>query len=176
MAKLFWIDCEMSGLNVEKEVIIECAAIVTDLNFNEVENYHSVIRQPQHYITNMDDWNKKHHKESGLIDQIPNGKDPSMVEEELCHMLDKHFPKERAVLAGNSIAQDRLFIDRYFKTFSAKLHYRMLDVTSWKIIFKDKYKITYEKKNSHRALDDIYESINELKYYLSYLRLQEQRL
>ncbi|MDZ4662595.1 MAG: oligoribonuclease [Pseudomonadota bacterium] len=173
MAKLLWVDLEMSGLDVEKEVIIECAVVVTDMEFTALDTFHAVIKQPKKYLEGMDDWNKKHHKESGLIDQVPKGTDPERVEDELCHLLDKHFSNERAIIAGNSIAQDRLFINRHFKKFSSRLHYRMLDVSSWKIIFKEKYNISYEKKNAHRALDDIQESINELKHYLKFLRPSE---
>lgn len=175
MANLFWLDLEMTGLNVEKEVVIECAAVVTDMNFNSLATYHSVIKQPQKYLDGMDDWNKKHHKESGLTDQVPKGKDPLVVEDELCVLLDRHFKKERAIIAGNSIAQDRLFIDKYFKKFAARLHYRMLDVSSWKIIFKEKFNTSYEKKNAHRASDDIQESINELKFYLGFLNPPEAK-
>ena len=175
MAKLFWVDLEMTGLDVENEVVIECAVVVTDMNFNSLDSFHAVLKQPQKYLDGMDDWNKKHHKESGLTDQVSKGMDPSKVEEELCRLLDKHFSKERAMIAGNSIAQDRLFINKYFKKFSSRLHYRMLDVSSWKIIFKEKYKISYEKKNAHRALDDIQESINELKHYLTFLRPEESK-
>ena len=91
----------------------------------------------------------------------------------LLNLLKKHWPKvekkdDRPILAGNSISQDRLFLNKYFKKFSGELHYRMLDVSSWKIIFNYKFDLKYEKKNAHRALDDIRESIEELKYYLSY--------
>ena len=75
-SNLFWIDLEMTGLDVEKEVIIEVAVIVTDYKLNELETYHTVIKQPQSFIDAMDDWNKKTHKESGLVDQIPKGKYP----------------------------------------------------------------------------------------------------
>ncbi len=173
MAKLFWVDLEMTGLNVENEVIIECAVIVTDMNFKSLDTFHAVLKQPQKYLDGMDDWNKKHHKESGLTDQVAKGMDPNRVEDALCALLDKHFSKDRAMIAGNSIAQDRLFLDKYFKKFSSRLHYRMLDVSSFKIIFKEKLKISYEKKNAHRALDDIQESINELKHYMSYIKLPE---
>jgi oligoribonuclease len=171
--KIFWIDLEMSGLDVNKEVIIEVGAVITDLDFNELENYHAVVRQPQHYIDNMDDWNKKHHGESGLIALIPTGKEPAVVEEELCQLVRKHFPDEAPVIAGNTIHQDRTFIDRYFLKFSGLLHYRMLDVSSWKIIFNNKFNITHEKQNRHRAVEDIYESIGELKAYLQYVKIEK---
>jgi oligoribonuclease len=173
MTKLFWIDLEMTGLDVTKEVIIEAAVIITDLDFNELDQYHAIVKQPQSYLDAMDDWNKKHHGDSGLTAQVPNGKSPELVEKELIALLTKHFKDDRAVLAGNSIAQDRLFIDKYFKKFSEKLHYRMLDVTSWKLMMLNKFKVQVQKKVSHRALDDIQESIAELKQYVSLIKVPE---
>ncbi|MGZ3726848.1 MAG: oligoribonuclease [Pseudobdellovibrio sp.] len=169
---LFWLDMEMSGLDVNKEAIIEVACIVTDMNFRELDGFETVVKQPQSYIDNMDAWNKEHHGKSGLIAKIPNGMDPDMVEHKLIDMIDKYFPlsrtdlKKRPILAGNSIMQDRLFIDKYFKALSARLHYRMVDVSSFKVIMNNKYNLEYKKQNSHRALDDIRESIGELKFYL----------
>ncbi|MDZ4677774.1 MAG: oligoribonuclease, partial [Oligoflexia bacterium] len=109
MTKLFWIDLEMTGLDVEKEVVIEAAVIITDLEFKKLGEYHAVVKQDQKYLDAMDAWNKKHHTESGLVESIPSGKDPEVVENDLLKLLDNHFPGERAVLAGNSIGQDRLF-------------------------------------------------------------------
>ncbi len=170
MERILWVDLEMTGLDVNKEVIIEAAAIVTDLKFNEVSTYHTVIKQPQKYLDGMDDWNQKHHRESGLYDLIPSGRSPDLVEQDLIELLDQHFMNEKAVLAGNSIAQDRLFLDRHMPKFASRLHYRLLDVTSFKVVFNNIYGLKYEKKNAHRALDDIHESISELKFYLSFVR------
>jgi len=167
---LFWIDLEMTDLDVEKEVIIEVAAIITDLNFNILDTYHSVVKQDAKYIDNMDEWNTKHHGASGLTKEIPWGKEPAIVEEDLIKVLDQYFKTERAILAGNSISQDRLFIDKYFKKFASRLHYRMLDVTSWKIMMNSKFNLKHDKKNTHRALDDIKESISEMQYYLSFVK------
>jgi oligoribonuclease len=172
--KLLWIDMEMTGLDVEKEVIIEVAAIVTDLDFKPLETYEVVVNQPQVFLDRMDDWNKDHHTQSGLIARIPRGKPLHEVEEDLLKIVEKHWPRiekkdDKVILAGNSIMQDRLFINKYLPKFANLLHYRMVDVTSWKIIFNSKYNIKHEKKNSHRALTDIQESIDELKFYLSKL-------
>lgn len=175
MAKLLWLDMEMTGLDVEKEVIIEVAAIVTDYDFNVLDQYEAVVNQPQTYIDRMDDWNREHHTSSGLVAKIPRGRTPELVEEELLNLVNKHWPKivkkeDKVILAGNSIAQDRLFIDKYFKKLSSKLHYRVLDVSSWKVIFNNKFNTRYEKKNAHRALEDIKESVAELKFYLSHMK------
>lgn len=174
MEKLLWIDMEMTGLDVESEVVIEVGAIVTDMNFKELDRYHAVIQQPSHYIEHMDDWNTEHHTASGLLAMLPNGKKPDLVESELCQLIDQHFSKDKPMIAGNSIHQDRLFIDRYFKRLSAKLHYRMLDVSSWKIILRSKFGFEYQKQNRHRAVDDIEESIAELKAYLDFFTKKNQ--
>jgi oligoribonuclease len=169
--KLFWLDMEMTGLEIEKEVPIEVAAVVTDWDFSVLDQYHAVICQPQKFLDAMDDWNKKHHGESGLTALVPGGKAPDLVDAELAGLIEKHFSaKERAVLAGNSISQDRLFIRRYMPKTESKLHYRMLDVTAWKVVFNGKFELKFSKKDGHRALDDIHESIAELKYYLSFVR------
>ena len=167
MQKLFWLDMEMTGLDVQKEVIIEVAAIVTDLNFKELETFETVVKQPQKYLESMDAWNTEHHKKSGLTAKVPNGMEPDQVEAKLVDMVKKHFPepKDRPVLAGNSIMQDRLFIDRYMPDLAARLHYRMVDVSSWKVIINNKFKYVYQKSNKHRALEDIRESIQELRHY-----------
>jgi oligoribonuclease len=170
ISKLLWLDMEMSGLDVDKEVPIEVAAIVTDWNFTALEQYHAIIRQPQSYLDAMDAWNKKHHGESGLLAQIPNGKEPETVDRELAELIGRHFGAERAILAGNSIGQDRLFIRRYMPLTEAKLHYRMLDVTAWKVVFNGLFHKKFKKKDGHRALDDVLESIGEFKYYLSFVK------
>ncbi len=171
--KILWIDLEMTGLDIEKEVVIECAVIVTDYKFQVLETYETVVNQPKTYLDRMDDWNRDHHGKSGLTAKVAFGKTPEQVEEDLLNILNRHWPRiekkeDKPILAGNSIGQDRLFLDKYFKKFASKLHYRMLDVSSWKIIFNNKYNLKYDKKNSHRALTDIQESIEELKYYMSH--------
>jgi oligoribonuclease len=168
------MDLEMTGLDVNKEVIIEVAAIVTDLDFVSLDTYHAVVQQDQKYLDAMDDWNKTHHKESGLTDLIPRGKPQKVVEDDLLALIAKYFPAEKAILAGNSISQDRLFINKYMTRFAEKLHYRMLDVTAWKVIMNAKYNIIHEKQNTHRALDDIRESIGELKTYLACVKPPEK--
>lgn len=171
MSRLLWIDMEMTGLDHEKEVPIEIAAIVTDFQFKELGDYHAIIKQPKSFLDAMDDWNKQHHGASGLTAAVPNGRDPQLVEEDLLKLIAAHFP-EPAVIAGNSIGQDRLFINKYFPKFAAKLHYRMLDVTAWKVIMQGRYSVRYDKRNTHRALDDIRESIAELNHYLKYVSPQ----
>lgn len=169
MQKWLWVDMEMTGLDFERERIIEVAALVTDAEFNTLDSFESVIFQPQTFLDSMDDWNKNQHGQSGLLAKIPTAPKVDWVEDQLCHLVQKHFTTERPVLCGNSIAQDRKFIDRYMLRFASLLHYRMLDVTAWKILMNQRYNISHKKAESHRALDDIQESIAELKTYLAFI-------
>ena len=175
MEKLLWIDLEMTGLDVEKERIIELAAIVTDMEFNVLDEYQSVVKQDQKFLDAMDEWNTNQHTKSGLVEKIPTAPEETKVEADVCAIVKKHFPEGGAVLSGNSIGQDRKFIDRYMKDLSSLLHYRMLDVTSWKILMGPKFGVTYEKKESHRALDDIRESIGELKTFVDFIETKETK-
>lgn len=163
-----WLDMEMTGLDPEKEVIIEVATIVTDHKHEELDSYHQIIKQHSDYLEKMDKWNTKQHKKSGLYELVPNGIPQEQMERELIDLADKYFKEEKIILAGNSIYQDRLFIRKYLPKFEERLHYRMLDVSAWKIIFSN-LNITFQKENKHRALDDTQESIREMKTYLSYL-------
>mgnify|MGYP001308235840 CR=1 FL=1 len=170
MTKMLWLDMEMTGLDVEKEVPIEVAAIICNNEFQELETYHAVIKQPQEFLDRMDQWNQEHHGASGLTAAVANGKAPAIVELELMQFVDRHFQGEPAVLCGNSIGQDRLFINRHLPQLAKKLHYRMLDVTSWKVVFQNMLGIKFEKKNTHRAIDDIRESIDELRHYMKFVK------
>lgn len=172
MAKFMWLDMEMTGLDVEKEVPIEIALIITDEKWTELDQYHAIIQQPQNYLDSMDDWNKKTHGASGLTKLVPEGKNPEIVESEILEIIKKHFSeKDRVVLAGNSIFQDRIFLTKYFKKLSERLHYRMIDVTAFKVVFNNCFRVSYAKPESgHRAINDVRESINELKKYLSYVK------
>jgi oligoribonuclease len=164
---------EMTGLDVEKEVIIEVAALITDIKLEALDKYHSVVYQDQKHLDTMDDWNQKAHRDSGLYPLIATGQKLEVVEDEVIALLDRHFePKDRLILAGNSIGQDRLFINKYMPKLAKRLHYRMLDVTSFKVVFNNFYQISYAKPQAnHRALGDIQESVNELKKYLSFVKL-----
>lgn len=166
-----WIDMEMSGLDVASCRILEVAAIVTDKELRPLEEYQAIVYQPPEVLDAMDAWCKENHGKSGLTAAVATGKPELQVEQELLSLIDRHFTaKERPLLAGNSIGQDRKFIDAYMKKLSARLHYRMMDVTSFKVILQDRFGITYEKKGTHRALDDIHESIAELAHYLSFVQ------
>ena len=169
---LFWVDLEMTGLDEKVDSILEAAVIISDVDFNVLEEYATVVFQPDAVLEQMNDWCKKAHKKSGLTCEVPKGKPLKKVEEELLALLEKHYKKgARVVLIGNSVGNDRRFIDKYMPKLAARLHYRILDVSSFKELFREKYGIEYKKKNGHRALGDIKESMEELKYYLQYVQI-----
>lgn len=167
----FWIDLEMTGLDDAKDVILEVGAVVTDLDFKILEEYERVVHQPQEALERMDDWCKKTHGASGLTEKVKTGVPLADVEKDLIALADRHFPKkeDKVVLCGNSVGNDRRFIDRYLPAFAERLHYRLIDVSSFKEVFRQKYGLKHEKKNAHRAIGDIHESIAELKTYLGYV-------
>ena len=170
VTRLLWLDMEMTGLEVEKEVPIEVACVVTDWTFEPIADFHRVIQQPPHFLDAMDDWNRKHHGASGLTALVPTGTPMPKVDHELIDFINAQIPDPRAVLAGNSINQDRLFIRKYLPLTESRLHYRMLDVTSWKVVMNGLFHKKFEKKQAHRAIDDIHESIAEFRYYLSFVK------
>ena len=173
MDKILWIDLEMTGLSPETDVIIEVAAIVTDRKFKELDVYQNVVKQDQKYLLEMDSWNQRCHRKSGLYELVSQGKSLPMVEQDLLSLLESHFQKEeKIVLAGNCIYQDRNFIRKYMSRLEKKLYYRMLDVTAWKLFF-EKEGFSFEKSNKHRALEDTKESIREFQYYLSCFNLKK---
>lgn len=169
---LVWLDMEMTGLDPARERIIEVATILTDGQLVEIGvGPDLVIHQPEDILAGMDDWNKKHHGASGLIDRVKaSSVTEGDAEAQTLEFIKQHVgAKERPVLAGNSIHQDRRFIRRYMPALDARLHYRMVDVSTIKELGRRWYPQTMTKmppKNeSHRALDDIRESIEELRFY-----------
>ncbi len=169
MDHILWIDLEMTGLDPETEVIIEVGAIITDaVKLEELDRYHCVVKQHKEYLDKMDKWNTKVHRASGLYDLIPSGKTVAEAEKGLIEFMEKYFKDQPAVIAGNSISQDRAFIKKYFTTLESKLHYRMLDATAWKLMI-EKEGIVFDKKNIHRALSDIEESVEEMRFYLQFI-------
>ena len=162
-----WLDLEMTGLDVNKDKILEIAILVTDKYFNEKGRFHNYVFQPDEVLKEMNPWCKKQHKASGLLEKVRQGIALTTLEEEIPIFLNSFFqPEDSIVLCGNSIGQDRKFVEKYLSKFSSRLHYRMLDVSSFKILFEERYAIKFKKANSHLAMDDILESIEELKYYM----------
>ncbi|APJ04634.1 oligoribonuclease [Silvanigrella aquatica] len=171
MKNLFWLDMEMSGLDHTKERILEVALLVTDLSMNVVKEYEAIVYQDQSILQGMDAWCTEHHGKSGLTAKVANGKPEVDVEKDLVKIIQEFSQNDRAVLAGNSIGQDRKFIDQWMPDFAKTLHYRMLDVSSFKILFEGIYNKKYDKKHKHRAIDDILESIGELKHYMQFIKI-----
>ena len=165
--KLLWVDLEMTGLVPEEDRILEVAAIVTDFDFNELDVYESVIYQPPTVMATMNEWCVSVHTASGLVDRVAAAPNEQHVVNEFSEFIRRNFANQPAVLAGNSVHQDRLFIRHWWPAIEQRLHYRMLDVSSWKIIMQGKYHKIFTKQENHRALDDVRESIAELKFYLS---------
>lgn len=171
-AKLLWIDLEMTGLDPEKDRICEVAAIATDMELNQIATYEAVVKVDKKLMQKRmvgDFWEKNAASRDALITQNQNGKPIKDVERDLINFLVQYFGKE-IYLAGNSIHQDRKFIEREMPNLNQKLHYRMLDVSAWKIYFENALHKKFIKPENHRALDDIQGSIEELKYYLTFLK------
>ncbi len=171
--KLLWVDLEMTGLDTQNDVILEIAAEITDFNFKTLASYEARVRQPRDVVVKRMQannwWQQYPHNRDDFLHRLDDGKDIEEVEKELIVLLKEHFGAEPVVLAGNSIWNDRLFIKRYWPELDVKLHYRMLDVSSLKIVMQGKYGVVFEKKEVHRAFDDIQASIAELQHYLSVL-------
>ena len=171
-AKLLWVDLEMTGLDPVKDRILEVAAIATDMELNEIARYEAVAKVDEDLMkTRMvgEFWEKNKTSYDALIAQNEDGRSIKEIERELVDFIDKHFGKT-IYLAGNSIHQDRKFIEREMPELDKRLHYRMLDVSAWKIYFENAKNRKFIKPENHRALDDINGSIEELKWYLTFLK------
>lgn len=170
--KILWVDLEMTGLNPTKDRILEIAAIVTDWDFNELDRFESGVgHDPAALKLLMDSnpWAVDHPElTETLLKQSSESQPEEFVQAKFEEFINKHFAAdEPALLAGNSIHMDRQFIRHWWPEVEKHLHYRMLDVSAWKVVMIGKYGTEYEKLEKHRALDDIRESIDELEFYLS---------
>src|SRR5882762_1500270 len=167
---LIWLDMEMTGLDPDKDRIIEVAIVVTDSQLNSLaEAPVLVVRQRDEVLAAMDEWNKSTHARTGLIDKVKSSPlDELAVEEQLLAFLAQHVPGKTSPMCGNSICQDRRFLARYMPRLEAYFHYRNLDVSTLKELarrWKPELLKGLVKQGKHEALADIYESIEELKYY-----------
>ena len=174
-AKLVWMDLEMTGLDPDRDFIIEMATLITDTNLNVIaEGPEIVIRQPESMFKLMDSWNQEHHTKSGLWEKVIHS-DVSQQQAETMTIdfIKQHVGPRESPLCGNSIWQDRRFIAKDMKQLDGYLHYRLIDVSTVKLLGKIWHPaalaVMVDKKSSHRALDDIKESIEELKLYRSLL-------
>lgn len=172
--KLFWVDLEMTGLDPQQDVILEVAAEITDFDFNTLASYEAHVHQDRNVVIDRMQkniwWKDYPENRDGFVQKLADGKPSEQVEQELIALLAEHFGNEPAILAGNSIHNDRNFIKHWWPALDLKLHYRMLDVTAFKILMQGKYGIEFEKREVHRAFDDIQASIAELQDYLVQLR------
>ena len=168
---LVWIDCEMTGLDLENDELVEIAVVITDFDLVPVDpGIDIVIKPDQSALENMGDFVRQMHTKSGLIEEIPHGKSLAEAEYEVMEYVLKYVPNEqKAPLAGNTIGTDRMFLAKYMPRLDAHLHYRNVDVSSIKELSRRWFPRVYfnapVKDGGHRALADIRESIRELDYY-----------
>ena len=168
---LVWIDCEMTGLDLDKDGLVEVAVVITDEQLKVVDpGIDIVIKPSQEALDNMGDFVRNMHTESGLIDEFETGVSLEEAQREVLDYVKKFVPQPRqALLAGNSIGTDKAFLERDMPELINYLHYRVVDVSSIKELAKRWYHRTFEeapaKHGGHRALADILESIQELVYY-----------
>lgn len=170
--KLLWIDLEMTGLQPASDVILELGLIITDFDFKSLATYESRVQQDQATVeARMDNnpwWQGASANRADFLAHLSEGKPLAQVESDVVALVREHFGTERAVLAGNSVYNDRLFIKQWMPELEQLLHYRMLDVTSFKLVMQGKYGQEYPKQEAHRAFGDIQESIAELTDYLAW--------
>jgi oligoribonuclease len=169
--RIIWIDCEMTGLSLQRDALVEVAALVTDFELNQLgDGVDVVIRPPDEALEQMDDFVRDMHTTSGLIDELAEGITLGEAEERVLDYVRTHVPEPRkAPLGGNTVATDRGFLARDLPQLEAHLHYRIIDVSSIKELSRRWYPRVYfnapKKSGGHRALADIRESIAELRYY-----------
>ncbi|MEP6798451.1 MAG: oligoribonuclease [Lapillicoccus sp.] len=169
--RIVWIDCEMTGLSLEHDALIEVAALVTDFELNQLdEGIDVVIRPPAEALAQMDDFVRTMHTSSGLLDELDRGTTLEDAQERVLAHIRQWVPEPgRAPLGGNTVGTDRSFLARDMPQLEAHLHYRIVDVSSIKELARRWYPRAYfnapKKTGGHRALADIRESIAELRYY-----------
>ena len=175
-SRLVWIDLEMTGLDVERDVIVEIACVVTDSDLTLVDDgIQLVVHQDEPALANMDDFVRSMHKKSGLLPEIASATtDTTTAQAQVLAYVRTHVPGSSAApLCGNSIGMDRRFLARYMPELDNHLHYRSVDVSSFKELCRRWYPAIYRKRpgkaEEHRALGDILESIEELRYYRAHM-------
>jgi oligoribonuclease len=167
---LVWIDCEMTGLDPEKERLLEIAVVVTGPNLSpRIEGPVCVIHQNDELLNKMDAWNKGTHGRSGLIDKVKASVTTEQdAEEQILAFIKKYVSKNNSPLCGNTISQDRRFLVKFMPKLEAYLHYRNLDVSTLKELskrWKPEVFSSFKKQQKHTALADVHESIEELAHY-----------
>ena len=166
---LIWIDLEMTGLDTDRDYIIEIATIITDNRLNVLEEGPVVaIHQDDSTLQGMDDWNTCQHSNSGLIERVRSSTCTTAEAEQMTlEFVEKYVPAKVSPMCGNSICQDRRFLHRLMPELEQYFHYRNLDVSTLKEIIRRWYpdKQQFEKESTHLAMNDIHDSIDELKFY-----------
>lgn len=172
--KLLWVDLEMTGLDPLEDVILEVAAEITDFEFKTLASYEAIVKQDRQTVVDRMQkniwWKDYPANRDEFVNKLDSGKPSDQVQQELVELIAEQFGDEPAVLAGNSIHNDRNFIKQWWPRLDLKLHYRMLDVSALKILMQGKYGVQFEKKEVHRAFDDIQASIAELQHYLEWFK------
>ncbi len=174
---LIWVDMEMTGLDPDNDVVIEIATIITDSDLNTLaEGPVIAVHQSDARLAAMDEWNTTHHNRSGLVDRVKASQyDEARTERETLEFLEQWVPEGASPMCGNSICQDRRFMARHLPRLEAYFHYRNLDVSTLKILvqrWRPELESGLTKTATHQALDDIRESIGEMRYYRdNFLRL-----
>ena len=166
---LVWIDLEMTGLNPKEERIIEIATIVTDSNLNILDEGPNIaIKQDKKFLDGMDEWNTTQHTSSGLLDSVLQSiVSTREAEIETLEFISKYVGRGKSPMCGNTVSHDRRFLIEYMPELEAYFHYRHIDVSSVKelVVRWMNHAQSFNKSSNHRALDDIKDSINELKHY-----------
>ncbi|MES2531089.1 MAG: oligoribonuclease [Pseudomonadota bacterium] len=176
---LVWLDCEMSGLDPEKERLLEIAVVITGPDLTpRIDGPVLVIHQSDDVLDGMDAWNKGTHGRSGLIDKVKASTlDEAAAEKLLLEFISRYIPKQGSPMCGNTIGQDRRFLVKYMPKLEAYFHYRNLDVSTLKELakrWKPAAYSSFKKQQAHTALADVHESIEELAHYRStFLRLED---
>lgn len=170
---LIWVDLEMTGLDPRHEVIIEMATLVTDSELNIIaEGPNLIIHQTDEILSNMNEWNTNQHTKTGLVDAVRKSIiTVKQAEQQTLDFVKKHVNPQKSPMCGNSICTDRQFIRKYMPDLNDYFHYRHIDVSTLKELARRwaKQAVVEKKNSSHRALDDIRESLEELKHYRSEL-------